>query len=382
MITQEFQLLLYCARSQLDAEPIKALVNAGPNWQSLLELAAQHGVRPMLHKSLKLLCWDDVPQATKLKLEDFIRKNMQKNLFLIGELLRLIEAFQQNGIPIATFKGPILAEVIYGDLSLREFNDLDVIVHQTDLRKAEDILNSCGYVAQFPDKDYRSTFLSYHGQYVFSHSQTGLCVDLHWQLSSKGVAFPVQSAQVWSKLRLVTIAGRAVLTLANDDLALLLAAHGTKEGWRRLVWVSDFAELVRKCQDIDWAEVLERAHRSHSLRSVLLAFNLASTLLGAPAPANVIDRARANSAVRVLSEKALLRMLRTASQGELREFLDSISTHDRLRHRLWPVATLLTTRTVGDYQAMPLPKPLWGIYYLTRPFRLASKVVEILQGEK
>jgi hypothetical protein len=255
------------------------------------------------------------------------------------------------------------------------------MVHQVDLSKAEDILNSCGYVAEFPDRDFRSTFLSYQRQYAFCHSQNGFYVDLHWELASKGVAFTAQSVEIWSKLRQVKIAGQTILTFSNDDLVLFLAAHGTKEGWRRLVWVSDFAVLLRKCQDVDWAKIVDRAHQSHSLRSLLLAINLASILLDAPAPANVLDSARANSAVRVLSEKAQLRMLRTAPQGELREFLDSLDTHDRLRHRLCPVATLLTTRTVGDYQAMPLAKRLWGIYYLTRPFRLAGKLVEIMLGK-
>jgi hypothetical protein len=66
------------------------------------------------------------------------------------------------------------------------------------------------------------------------------------------------------------------------------------------------------------------------------------------------------------------------SQGELEEFIGGLNTHDQLRHRLWPVATLLTTRTVGDYQAMPLPKSLWQFYYLTRPFRLASKAARTM----
>ena len=186
------------------------------------------------------------------------------------------------------------------------------------------------------------------------------------------------SAEIWSRLEQVTIAGRTVLTLAHDDLALFLAAHGTKEGWRSLIWVCDFAELLRKYQDIDWTAILDRAQQSHSSRPLLLAILLASTLLDAPAPAELIDKARSNSAVRALAEEAQLRMLRPAPQGELREFLNSLNTHDRLRHRLWPVATLLTTRTVGDYQAMPLPKPLWGIYYFTRPFRLAGKAVEMM----
>jgi Uncharacterised nucleotidyltransferase len=254
---------------------------------------------------------------------------------------------------------------------------LDIVVHQADLRAAEDILVACGYVAQFPDRDYRSTFYAYQGQYGFYQGQTGIAVDLHWQLSRTGVAFPVRSAEVWSKLRQVTIAGRTVLTLADEDLVLFLAAHGTKEAWRRLIWVSDFAELLRRCQNIDWAELLERAHRSHSLRSLLLAIHLACTLLDAPAPANLIDKACANSAVRALSERARGRMLSTVSEGELGEFMNTLSTHDLL-HRLWPVVTLLTTRTVGDYEAMPLPKSLWGAYYLIRPFRLACKAVRMM----
>jgi hypothetical protein len=72
----------------------------------------------------------------------------------------------------------------------------------------------------------------------------------------------------------------------------------------------------------------------------------------------------------------------SALRGELGEFLNSLKTSDHLRHRLWPVVTLLTTRTVGDYEAMPLPKLLWGIYYLTRPFRLAIKVVVMMLWAK
>jgi hypothetical protein len=176
----------------------------------------------------------------------------------------------------------------------------------------------------------------------------------------------------------VTIADRTILTLAHDDLALFLAAHGTKEGWRSLIWVCDFAEFLRKYQDIDWVAVFQRAQQVHSTRPLLLATILASILLDAPAPPELLHKARNNSAIQALVEKAQLRMLRTAPEGELSEFLNSLNTNDHLKHRLWPVATLLTTRTVGDHRAMPLPKSLWAIYYLTRPFRLASKAVKMM----
>ncbi len=381
MNTREFQLLLHCAGSRPDGTHVRELIHKGVNWHILLKLAEQHGVRPILFQSLKLICWDAVPKDIQHRLDRFNKVNLQNNMLFTAALLRLINSFQKNSISVAAVKGPIMAEALYGDLSLREFYDVDVVVLEADIRKAEGILTAFGYEPDFPDRDFRSAFLSYQGQYSFRHRDTGISIDLHWQLSSKGVAFPLQSAEIWSRLEDLTIFDHKVPTLARHDLALYLAAHGTKEGWRRLIWVCDFAQLLHKSQNTAWPVVLDRANRSHSSRPLLLAIFLAATLLDAPAPKELLDKARNNRAVRLLAEEAQLRMLRTAPQGELREFLDGLNTHDRLRHRLWPIATLLTTRTVGDHQAMPLPKPLWGIYYLTRPFRLAGKGVEMVVGK-
>jgi hypothetical protein len=149
-------------------------------------------------------------------------------------------------------------------------------------------------------------------------------------------------------------------------------------GWESLVWLCDFAELVRQHQGIDWREIFDRAQQARSSRPLLLATFLAFTLLDAPAPAELVDKARSNRAVRALAEKSELAMLRPPSEGDLGEFLQSLNTHDLLRDRIWPVATLLVTRTVNDHQAMPLPKSLWGAYHLIRPFRLLGRIVQML----
>jgi hypothetical protein len=367
MYSREFQLLLHCARSRPDAELVRDLVSSGIDWQILLQLAARHCVRSIVLQSLKSVCWAAVPQNTQLELTRFNKANLEKNLRFTGELIRLIGLFQQNAIPIAAFKGPVLAHSVYGHLSLREFSDLDIIVHDADVSKAESILTSCGYRADFADRDYRSAFLSYQGQYAFRHPKTAISVDLHWRLS------PLHSAEIWSRLGQLTIADRTIPTLADHDLALLLAAHGTKEGWSDLAWVCDFAEFLRQHQDMDWVAVFRLAQRARCSRPLLLATLLATTLLGAPAPPELLHKARNKSAIRSLAEGAKLRMLRAAPEGEFREFLNWFNTHDHLKDRLVCVVTLLTTLTVGDYEAMPLPKSLWAVYYLTRPFRLAIK---------
>jgi hypothetical protein len=369
MFLPEFQLLLYCARSQPASGPIKRLVDQSAiDWGKLLAFADQHCVRPLLLQSLKAVCWDAVPASVRLELERFCKSNAQKNLLLALELLRLLRRFNESKVPVVAFKGPILAEAVYGDLSLREFCDLDLLIRVQDLAKAEDILLACGYTAQFPDRDYRTAFLSYHGQYAFRRD---VWVDLHWQFSPGSVVFPLQAAEVWPRLTEETIAGRTVASLAHDDLALFLAAHGTKEGWRRMLWLCDFVEFSRRYRDLDWIAILERAVRSYSSRQLLLAIELAATMLDAPVPAELLNQARNSPAVQSLARRARERMLLTAPRGSW-EFRFGLDTHDKWLHRLLPIKALLTTRTVGDHQAMPLPKSLWGLYYLTRPFRLAG----------
>jgi Uncharacterised nucleotidyltransferase len=376
MFPPEFQLLLYCARSQPALRQIKQDVDeVAIDWGKLLALAAQHGVRPLLLRSLTAVCWDAVPPSVRLELEGFCTSNAHKNLFLAGELLRLLGRFHQKEVPVVAVKGPILAEAVYDDLSFREFRDLDLLIRDQDLTKAEDLLLACGYTAQFPDRDYRTAFLSYHGQYAFRRGQSDLWVDLHWQFSQDGVVFPLRAADVWPRLIEETVAGRTVPSLAHDDLALFLAAHGTKEGWRRLQWLCDFAEFLRRYQDLDWTAILERAARYHSSRQLLLAVELAATMLDAPAPAELLNQARNSPAVQSLARRAREGMLLTAPKGSW-EFRFGLNTHDKWPHRLLPIKTLLTTRTVGDHQAMPLPKSLWRLYYLTRPFRLAAHVVK------
>ena len=181
----EFQLLLHCARSKFNADSIRGLVSKSINWTTLLDLAAQNCVRPLVLQTIKSACWDNVPRKTQLEAILFNKANAQKNLIFTYELLQLFDVFTQNAIALAAFKGPVLAHSVYHHSSRREFSDLDVIIKESDLAKAEQILVDRGYEADFPDRDYRSAFLSYQGQYAFRHHHRGISVDLH----EKGVDF-------------------------------------------------------------------------------------------------------------------------------------------------------------------------------------------------
>jgi hypothetical protein len=220
------------------------------------------------------------------------------------------------------------------------------------------------------DRGYRSAFLGYHGQYAFS-GPNGAFVDLHWRLSGTGVTFPLRAEEVWPDLRDVVVEGRRLPTFSENHTALFLVGHGSKERWRSLKWLCDFAEFVRRHRGIDWDWVADHSERVGRSRAILLPILLSADWLDAPVPSELLARARRDDAVRRLAEEVQARLTSPGTEGPVQEFLHELAAEERLAHRMRRIGTSLTSRTVGDYQALPLPRWLWSVYYLTRPFRLA-----------
>ena len=67
-------------------------------------------------------------------------ENSARNTVLTAELCRLINLFRDDGIEAIPYKGPVLGLFAYGNIALRRFVDLDVIVKKSDVLKARDIL--------------------------------------------------------------------------------------------------------------------------------------------------------------------------------------------------------------------------------------------------
>ena len=132
-------LLLYCARTSLTSEDIgraRSVLESYLNWPYLVKIAKVHEVVPLLYKNLHSHFPESVPQAVLEDLRFQFQKNRLNNLLLGTELTRIIKIFSENGIRAVPFKGPNLAISGYGDLSLRMFCDLDILVCRADLSRA------------------------------------------------------------------------------------------------------------------------------------------------------------------------------------------------------------------------------------------------------
>lgn len=127
----EIELLLCCTRTQINtatAERIKILIQSKIDWAYLIQTATRHGVMSLLYQSLSTTCPEAVPKTNLAQLRDYFHSSAFHNLFLTKELLKLLNLFESHSIPAIPYKGPVLAVSAYGNLSLRQISDLDILV--------------------------------------------------------------------------------------------------------------------------------------------------------------------------------------------------------------------------------------------------------------
>ena len=62
------------------------------------------------------------------------------NMLLTSELIKIMKVLEENDIKAIAFKGSTLAQLAYGDVTLRQYVDLDLLVEKENIFKIEDLL--------------------------------------------------------------------------------------------------------------------------------------------------------------------------------------------------------------------------------------------------
>jgi hypothetical protein len=382
----EAELLLGCARSRIQpraAQRVRQALKEKIDWDHIIEEVFNHGTAPLLFWNLSRLDLDGIPKATLDQLKNACKAIAQRNLSLTGELLRLLNLFRESGIRALPVKGPALAATVYGNVSLRYFGDLDILMSRDDILKAKDLLQQHGYQ---PKLDLTASqeieYLRSHHDYQFVRTVDGTVVDLQWGITQWSFAFPFDFTEMWKSREVSSLAGASVFNLSSATLLLVLCVHGTKHRWEQLKWICDIAELVDISRDkIDWYRLIDQARAKGGERMLLLGLFLAHDLLGAHLPKEVMERIRNDSTVKVLADKVSGRLFRKVSRsdrlGNDRPFF-FWQVRERLRDKLaiaWryfpEYFLMIVVPNKKDHALVQLPKSLSMVYYLLRPVRLA-----------
>ncbi len=379
----ELELLLRCARSD-PAESAASLSTflsekRSFDWGRFVAVADRNGMAPLASHVLDMHCRELVPAASRDLLGDYFRVNELRSRLLTGELRRVLDALESQGIEAVPFKGPLLSTMAYGHPALREFIDLDIIVRHADVAAARERLGKLGYRRDMDawgprhERAYIETWNE--DQWV---SRDGLVyLDLHWRLFPPRFPFRLGPESFRPFLETVSLEGRPVRTLSPEVLLVYLCVRGMKDRWRRLIWLCDVDRVSRLRGAPEWGAVPSLAAIARGRRAVGLGLLLARALLGAP----VLDLPEGAALEPDLARRAG-RIRRVLAEGEppptfLHEWLnlrgDHLESFDGFGDRRQYVLRTLLTPNEWDWVRFRLPDALYPLYYLLRPLRLAAR---------
>jgi Uncharacterised nucleotidyltransferase len=367
----EWPVLLECASPACDSERLRELTR-DVDWPRLLYLAEEHGILGLLRMRLGELDENMVPTEIRRKLLELHRLQVFSTLRITAELFRLLELFAANGIGALVVKGPALAVQAYGDPGLRSYRDLDLLVPERDIRRATESLEASGYQATVPLGAIEAGKIP--GQYLFFHPETESLIELHNDLTLRYFPRRLPLEKFFARHIQVRLDAREIPALSVEDELVYLCIHGTKHFWERLSWIADVAALVTRQSGINWQGARETAQEVRAERMMHTGLRLASDLLHAPLPADVLLRVQRDVGAGKLA--ACVRTWLLAGETAPTLFERAVFRLRMRGDRLAAPAYLLRlslSPTEEDWQGAGETSHSRWVDAFRRPFRLARK---------
>ncbi len=374
----EKRLLLCCARTRVEpalATEIRKLAGTPLDWDFLVTTAAENSILPLVARQLSAVAADIVPPSQLERLKNGARANALRCLLLTAELIKITDLLRAHGIQAMPYKGPVLAVEAYGDVTLREFDDLDIILRQRDMAKANEVMQGVGYSPRFPwiFASGRSSVIP--GEYNYRDEERRLIVELHTEWTLRHFPIRPDLDDLARRLVSVTLSGHEIQTFGPEDMLPILCIHGSKDFWERISWIADISEFVQLHPKLDWDQVFRRAEALRAGRMLSIGLALAASLLAAPLPDDVSTRVQSDTvAAAVASEIAQIHLTRESRERDA-------AARFHFRRRMvggtfagWRYSMRLATDPADEDGAMmQLPRPLAPLYAVLRPLRLLRK---------
>jgi len=334
------------------------------DWQALLELAEAHGVLLLLHRSFT---YNNVEMPGFFTAA--VRERSTAAEVFAAELEGLLMQFAERNIEVLPLKGPVLAEALYGDVTMRAYNDLDLLVRRENFHRAEVLLLDRGFIARAGDEEYHRRF-----------TREGVMVELHFGVGSPpffpsgSLLFDVNRA--WNRAGTGTFRSQTMRVMSDDDLVLFLCLHGLQHGFSRLLWVMDIARALGRIPHGSANELAQSARRQGLELALLIGCEIAREILpqqlsqgmdGIIAESPEMARKVRRAVTGLFAEGA-----ETSSDPEIGMWGFYLQTEGNLRRR-WDHRLSFLAPTAEDYTWAKRNRISASLAPVLRPYRLLRK---------
>jgi len=394
-LNDDLKFLIACCQTNPTQKDIDFIISLLPitNYQSLITAATQHGILPLVYKTIKNLHTNhQLPITNHEILSAFKQQYLliaRRNMLMSAELIRIIQLLEKNSIEALAFKGPTLSQMAYGDITLRQYVDLDILVDENHIFRAGELIASNSYI---PDSDINflknDKLLDVSSDLGFRNTRNNTYIELHWKLFRKKFSKTMDKLNIRSNTTTIEIQGKKIKTLQLDLVLVYLCSHGSKHMWERIEWITDIDRLICNVKSIDWEAVWEYAQKMHSINTLLLGLSLSQELFGTNLPTFIEEKIISHENIQPLKTDTL-ELLNQNNSTQLQStgiaaMFKKFDYHAKLYDSFWDKAKYYFSTffkvTPDDILNIDLPKSLYFLYYLLRPFRLGWRYGKRMLG--
>jgi hypothetical protein len=213
----EQALVLACVSVNRENEVyIRDILQHELDWQNLGQTALQQGVFPLFYQRLKTAAEKQIPHAEIVQYDQWFQTNVQNNIRLSWKLIQFVDLLSTKGIETVVLKGPVFALQAFGDLTLRRYTDLDVLIHQEDFSQVYDLFCQNGYSPSFTLGSKQKKF-QVRSDNHFPFTRQGDVIEVHWEIAPKGNVYPITRNQTWQGLNRLSLLGQEITSLSREN---------------------------------------------------------------------------------------------------------------------------------------------------------------------
>lgn len=290
------EIKLWLLRALLDPPPEHDAAIDGfdaADWELILECAAPHRLRPMLHR-LARERWAnrELPDRVRVYWHRTYDKALARQFERRALLLEVTAELEAAGIAYAVLKGGALLGGVYPDPAVRPVRDIDLLIRPTEVARASALLiERCGCVLQS-----QLTGVQLEDYSIHKHAEPLWCearstsIELHVRLVDKprrgagGLLFDPDRLLARAEPRV--LGSRALTCLAWPETLLHLIAHAVHDHQfnNGPLLLTDALAITRTAQ-IDWDEFWKLAEEGGWTAAARLTSDLLVWLTGSAAAA-------------------------------------------------------------------------------------------------
>lgn len=227
------------------------------SWKAVKKQAAIHGFTGLLARNSG--AW--LPASERPWHNRILAGHYRHYKARMALLSTLVQAFEREGIPCVSLKGPLFGERFCPAPFLKKSGDLDLLIGEADIGRASRLMQRLGGHISGREPWRVHSRWSHHVTFMFGPPENCAPVEVHYRLSMAGRQ-PIPSEEfVERAVKWSSAEGFTANVLSPADEAFYLAIHAATHCFHRLRWLYDAILAARALDSQEDEQVRELVRR-------------------------------------------------------------------------------------------------------------------------